>query len=218
MTSGLFLLSRLDVDTSIASPTSTWSCSASARLRDAGAGPRRPERRRLRGPRRRHVGRDAVPLDGRHDRGGDLRSDLREPAERRTSPTPSRAASGGGDGSFQGSPAEFIAKLPPAIHQPFITAYADSLQRRLPNRLRRGGGGVRADVVPARGAAAPVRHLGWDRRVVRRPEGRQLAARTGGQGGGPGEAREPPRGLRGARRPRRRDPHTRRDLDAAPRR
>ena len=33
---------------------------------------------------------------------------------------------GGGDSSFQGSPAE-IAKLPPEIHQPFITAYADSL-------------------------------------------------------------------------------------------
>jgi DNA-binding MarR family transcriptional regulator len=33
---------------------------------------------------------------------------------------------GAGDGSFQGSPAE-IGKLPPAIHQPFITAYADSL-------------------------------------------------------------------------------------------
>ena len=33
---------------------------------------------------------------------------------------------GTGAGSLQGSPAE-IAKLPPAIHDPFITAYADSL-------------------------------------------------------------------------------------------
>ena len=33
---------------------------------------------------------------------------------------------GTGGGSLQGGPAE-IAKLPPAIHEPFIAAYADSL-------------------------------------------------------------------------------------------
>ena len=33
---------------------------------------------------------------------------------------------GAGERSLQGSPAE-IAKLPPEIHEPFITAYADSL-------------------------------------------------------------------------------------------
>ncbi len=48
------------------------------RLRDAGADPRRPERRRLPRSRRRHRERDALPVDGRDDRRADLRRHLHQ--------------------------------------------------------------------------------------------------------------------------------------------
>ena len=81
MVVGLVLLSTMDRDDE---PRRGVGVHVRARPRagdgDAGAGAGRPERRRLPGPRRRHLGRDPVSLDrrlGRHRRAG---LDLREPA------------------------------------------------------------------------------------------------------------------------------------------
>ena len=57
----------------------TWRRSRNG---DAGAGDCRPERRGVPRPRRRHIGRDALPVDRRIARHSDTRSDLRRATER----------------------------------------------------------------------------------------------------------------------------------------
>ena len=66
-----------------------------ARVRDAGPRARGAELRRVQGPRRCDVGRDVVPLDGRHDRCLDLRGDLLDAARRQArGELPARTAGG----------------------------------------------------------------------------------------------------------------------------
>ena len=63
-----------------------------SRRRDAGAGHRRAERGRLRGPGHRDVVGDVLPLDRRQLRGGGVRGDLRQPARREPRDPARRAA------------------------------------------------------------------------------------------------------------------------------
>ncbi len=178
MAVGLFLLSGLEVDTSIA-VADVYMVVLGLGLgfvmqvlvlavQNAVELPR---------ARRRHLRRDAVPLDGRRHRRADLRRHLREPARLRTWPRRSRSASAAGDSSFQGSPGrdrQAAAGDPPAVHHR-VRRLAERRLRESPPIVARAR--VRADVVPARGAAAPDDRRRAHRRGVPRQPVRGAARR-----------------------------------------
>ena len=133
---------------------------ARARARHAGAGPRRPERGRLLRARRRHVGRDAVPVDGRLAGDGRAGRDLHQPAHERALGLAGRrgrqrldrperaAATAGGD--------------PRRLHERVHGLALDGLPRRGGHRARRV-----PPVVAHRGAARCARRSrrpAWARR------------------------------------------------------
>ena len=168
--------------------------------------PRRAERRRLRGPRRRDLERDALPLDGRHDRRADLRRDLPEQARRASS----------------------RSKLPPGVAGAAAVAPRPEPDRPAaagdPRALhRRVRGGAAADVLRGGGIAVLAFVLTWflEERPLRQtvadqtvdaafladlfaaPRDETLAARAGEQAEPAGATREPPLDLPGARGSRR---------------
>ena len=207
MTVGLFLLSRLEVGTSILADRPLHArARPRARVRDAGPRARGAELRRVQGPRRCDVGRDVVPVDGRHDRRLDLRGDLL----RRSSPHKLAASFPHGLPAGSGHPIpSVIDKLPPAIHEPYVNAFAEALHPVFLAATGIAVALVRAHLVPARAAAARDRRRpagGRDvpREPLRPAARRELATRGREQVERARPPREPPLGLRGARRARRR--------------
>ncbi len=114
MTAGLFLLSRVGVSTSF------WLVSlylfilgVGHRRLDAGAGHRGAERRRLRGPRRRHLGDHVLPVHRRVVRHLGLRCRVRQRAARRPGPRAARGQAAGRDQRVQrGQPGRAGAPAP----------------------------------------------------------------------------------------------------------
>ena len=144
-----------------------------ARAGHAGARARRAERRRVLRARRRHVRRDAVPLDGRLARHGRARRDLHRPADRGAVGHARRRRRRRRDRP------ERRPAAPRTDPRPSYTgAFTDALVDRVPGR--RGGRRRRLPAVVAdRGApAAPDRRHRGRRRGVRLPEQRRLAARA----------------------------------------
>ena len=141
---------------------------ARARLRarddDAGARPRRAERRPVRAARRRDLRLDALPPGRRLDRRLALRRDLRQPARRRTSPPRCRRASGRPPAARPGARRRSCR---PRVHAAYVEAFAASLR---PVFLVAAGDLARrvpAHVAAARGAAAEERGGRRRRRELR---------------------------------------------------
>ena len=149
MAVGLFLLSRLHVGTpTLVGGAYLLVLGLGLGPRAAGARAGRPERGRLRVPRRRKLGLDALPSDRRLDRGCPLRRDLRQPARARA----------GRDGPERRSASEHAQ--PRGAAGP-STCPARRLRHRhhggpatrLPRRRRNRGARIRSRLVPPRGAA-----------------------------------------------------------------
>ena len=103
---------------------------ARARPGHAGARPGRAERGLLRGPRRRHLRRDLLPLHRRLVRRRHLRHDLRQPASATSSPTPSPGSQlppGVEPSDALEADPRAIAALPPALRPRSSHAYASSI-------------------------------------------------------------------------------------------
>ena len=186
-TVALYLLSTLETGTPtwVAAPVHA-APRPRARAGDAGARARRAERGRLPAPRRRHLGRDAVQAGRRLDRRLRLRRDLREPPRPGArAPPPAR----------RGRPDRRIPRrdrAPPDRDQHHLRrSRRCRAPPRLPDGGRRDGRRVRAELAPARRAAA--RDDAGSSRSPRspsceRPQDRAPpAARRGG-------SRRPPRG------------------------
>ena len=174
---------------------------ARPRIRDAGAGPGRPERRRLLAssasppPARRCSARWAAPIGV-----ADLRRHLREPA--RCEPgrgVPARRRWGRQLVPGQSRrDRQAAAGDPPAVHHG-VRRLAESVVLR--NRRDRALLAFALDVVPARGAAAPddlrrAHRRGVPRQPVRGASRLQLAQRAGAEARAAHRPRKPPLGVR----------------------
>ncbi len=208
MVVGLFLLSRLDVrHLDPRRRRLHGRARPRPRPRDAGADPRRPERGRLRGSRRRH--RRARRCSARWAARSASRSSARSsPAQLDHEAGASNFPHGFPGGRRSGPSRELIDQLPPAIHGPYVAAYAEALQPVFFAAAGIAIARLRGHLVPARAAAAadrrrPARRRGVPRRPLRRAARRDVAARAREQAQPARATREPPLGLRGARGARR---------------
>ena len=174
MTVAVFLLSRLEVG------TPTWAAAAcmvaaraGSRDGDAGARPRRPERRRLPLPRRRDLRLDPLPAGRRLDRRRGVRGHLRQPARRRAG----LAAAGGrtrADRRQPGGHPQSPARAARVVRRSLRRVAATGLRGRERDRAGR----LRAHVVAARGAPADrVSHRGA-RRELRIAAGHRVGPRA----------------------------------------
>ena len=159
MTVGLGLLATLGVGTSI------WTaCALHARARararpgHAGAGAGGAERGRLSRSRRRHLGRDAVPLDRRLGRRLAVRRDLHRDADARTSPAalpagtaPARRDRAGRHPGAAGGDADGLSRTP---SPPRSTRFS-ATPRRWPRWLSRSPGFSRSCRCAVRRAGSP---------------------------------------------------------------
>ena len=128
MVLGLYLLSTLDPREQPGGDLRVH-VRARPRPRDGHAGARagRPERRRLRRPRRRDLGCDAVSLDRRLARHGDARRDLLQPPAAANSRACSRAGAARRPAAAASVNPRQIAQLPPELHAGYLHAFTSSL-------------------------------------------------------------------------------------------
>ena len=175
------------------------------RVGDAGARARRPERRRVLRPGRRHQRRDAVPLARRLAGHGGARSDLHGAPHRRAGGLPRRAAGRLGRPRLAATAA---GRRPRRVHRRVHRRAVHGLPRR---RVLRGPR-VPAGLVDRGAAAAADRRDGRGRGGLRVPHERRFAARARPAGRAQahdgvhrghrrGGGRRPPRRRRVAARP-----------------
>ena len=125
-TLGLFLLSRLEVDTDAVARLGLHARGRRRhRPRDAGARARRAERRAGAQHRRRHLDRDVLPLDGRLARRRDLRRDLRVAAGATSWRRIPGAAGLSGGANIR---PDQVHALPAGVRHDFLIAFVHSLQ------------------------------------------------------------------------------------------
>ena len=153
-TVGLFLLSRLEVDTrAVAGVGLHARARRRHRPRDAGDRARRPERRAAARHRRRHLDRDVLPQHGRLARRRAVRRDLRL-APRRASSRRCPATRPRSSAAASTSARTQVHALAPEIRHDFLLAFVNALQPVFLVGAARHAGRVRARLAAQGGPAA----------------------------------------------------------------
>ena len=128
MTAGLFLLSTDGGEHKLLAGVAVPVHPRGGHRRlDAGAGHRGAERRRLRGPRCRHLGDHVLPVHRRVVRHLGLRCRVRQRAARRPGPRAARGRLPAGISASSGASPAVLAHLPPAVRSGFVDGYAQAL-------------------------------------------------------------------------------------------
>ena len=189
MVVGLYLLSLMDADTSVATASAyMFVLGLGPRARDAGARARGAERGRVQRARRRDIGRNPVPLGRWLVRRLRARRRVREPARRQ--PQERAGQRGGG----RGRPVQpRRARSTAARRSRRVRARVHRLpQHRVPRRRRDRPGGIRPVVVHQGAAVARHRRNGRRGGGIRRSQGHRSAGRARSRAQHP----HPPRGGR----------------------